>query len=127
MFDSYIITGINKAVDLLKEKADIQTPVDYGDLIANTKKKQTRREWNAITWWLINETEYAEYVEYGVWKSYNYYKDGNRRKWWKPFHTWEGARMFTKAQFENESKARAIIEAEIDKGIQFINNQSKTR
>lgn len=122
MLETYIKTWIEKWVELLLKEAEKNTPEDTYKLQEGNKKQPIRQQGDIISWWLINETEYAPYVEYGVsGKKYNYYKWGGRRAGWSPFYSWVGARMYSKAQFENEKEVKSIIEGEINKFIRQLN------
>ena len=124
--DSYIIDGIEQATNLLLNKAKLYTPEDTMLLQNSTKELPVTNIFWMISWWLINETPYAAYVEYWVMsKSYNYYKAGGRRAGWHPFYTWVGARMFTRAQFENENQVRLIVMNKINEWIRAFNSQNK--
>jgi len=56
-------------------------------------------------------------------KNYNYYKSWWRRLGGKPFYSGIGAQMYTKTQFENESKVRDIIMEQINLGIKAFNKK----
>lgn len=87
------ISSINESLQIIKSEVDANTPEDTGNLVASNKIEEARQEWNRIVWRVVNETEYAKFVEYWVWgKTYKY----NKPKW-RIFHIWIGARMFTKA------------------------------
>lgn len=124
MLDSYIIRWVEQATDLLLNEVQKQTPEDTWNLQSNNKKINVSNSNWIISWWVINETPYALFVEYWVQsKQYNYYKDWGRKKWWSPFYRGIGARMFTKAQFENQRKVRDIILSQINKGIKDFNSK----
>jgi hypothetical protein len=77
---------------LLKVEIDLNTPIDQGELISNTKIAKADIVWNQIKWSVYNDTSYANYVEYGVqWKTYNYHKQK------RIYFVWVGARMFTRS------------------------------
>lgn len=126
MLDSYIKRWIWEATTFLMEKVKAQTPEDTWELQNNNKTQPITESWWIISWWLINETPYWPYVEYWVnWKSYNYYKSGWRKNWWTPFYRGIWARMFTKAQFENQTKVREIIMKHINQWIKDFNSKKK--
>ena len=116
-----MINGINKATKLLLKKAKDLTPEDTYKLQKNNKEQKIENTNWIISWWLINTTPYAKYVEYWVGRKYNYYKWSGRRRGWKPFYSWVGARMYSKTQFENQTNVRNIIIEEINKWIQALN------
>ena len=126
MLDNYIIKWIREASDMFLQKVRLQTPEDTGELQSNNELQPIINTWWIIKWWVINETPYWPYVEYWVnWKSYNYYKWGWRRLWWSPFYRGIWARMFTKSQFENQTKARGIIINYINQWIRDFNSKKK--
>jgi len=123
MFNSYIRQGIDKATDLLMVEAKKRTPEDTFELQKwHQKQPIVDSNW-LISGWLVNKVSYAKYVEFGVGKSYNYYKDWGRRKWASPFTSWIGARMYSKTQFENEKQVKAILEQYINQGIKNLNRK----
>lgn len=125
MLDNYIKQWIEEATTFLMDKVKAQTPEDTWELQSNNKKQPITSVWWIIKWWLINETPYAQYVEYVNWPAKNYYKDGGRRKWAKPFYTGQWARMFTKSQFENQSKVMDILMKYINQWIKDFNSKKK--
>lgn len=132
MLDSYIRKWIEEATTFLMDKVKAQTPEDTWELQSNNKTQPITESWWIISWWLINDTPYWPYVEYWVnWKAYNYYKNGWRRSWWSPFFKWWDfngmlwARMFTKSQFENQSKVRDILMKYINQWIKDFNSKKK--
>jgi len=126
MLDSYIRQWLMEATDFLMWKVIEQTPEDTWELQSNNKKQPITESWWIIRWWLINETPYWPYVEYWVsWKSYNYYKGWGRKRWATPFYTGIWARMFTKAQFENQRQVREIIMKHINQWIKDFNSKKK--
>jgi hypothetical protein len=126
MLANFIIQWVENALNFLKDKVDKQTPEDTGLLSQNNKKQPVRKIWDWIKWTLINETPYAPYVEYWVWgKSYNYYKNGGRKSWASPFYRGVWARMYTKAQFENQNTVRNLIMEKINEWIKIFNNTKK--
>ena len=108
--DSKIKLWINKATSYLKDKVDEKTPEDTFELIKNNKRELAKKEWDRYVWEVLNDTEYALYVEYGIWwEQYNYYKNSWRKGWWSPFYKWVWARMFTRTSDEEESEVYNII------------------
>lgn len=93
--------AIDEALVKIKEEVDRNTPIDKGDLIANTKIRPAEDVNGRISGSVYNETEYGKYVEYGVGgKSFNYHKAK------RIFYSGVGARMFTRAY--NSTKATII-------------------
>lgn len=124
MLDRYIVDWMHEVTEFLLWKVREQTPEDTWELQSNNREQPISNNWIIVKWWLINETSYWPYVEYWVGsKSYNYYKWGWRRKWWKPFYIWVWARMFTKAQFENWNRIREIFIRHINQWIKDFNSQ----
>ena len=121
MFNDVILLWVNKALVKLKQLVDEKTPIDTSTLIGNNIIIPATINWNIISWKVINETEYAPYVEYWVQgKGYNYYK-GDRKSWWSPFYSWVWARMFTRTRDETEAEVKAMIEQELNLYIKSLN------
>lgn len=102
--------GVNKALEYLKKKIDEKTPEDTFTLIGNNDIEKAIQTGTSIKGSVYNNTEYAQYVEYGVMsKTYNYYKNAGRRGGRAPFYSGIGARMFTKSADEEEQEIYNII------------------
>ena len=109
---SSIKKGMQEAVDYLEVKVKEKTPEDTYELINNYKQDITQTK-TKTKGELYNNTEYAQYVEYGVGRPYNYYKGSGRRKGKAPFYIGVGARMMTRTIDNEEEKVYNIIKNRI--------------
>lgn len=62
----YIIGGVNEALQLLKTEINKNTPEDTKTLVGNNKILPAVSNGTSVGGAVINDTEYAPYVEYGV-------------------------------------------------------------
>ena len=92
------------------QKIEEKTPEDTFELKKKNKMQLPRMEWTHMVARVTNDDEKWVYVEYGHEpKEYNYYKNSWRRKWWEPFYSWVGARMFSRTKKEMESTIRKTL------------------
>lgn len=105
-----VTQAVNAGVDELKNNIDSKTPEDTKTLLGNNKIKKASLSGEQITASVSNDTEYAQYVEYGIWwRKYRYNKPkGN------VFYTGVGARMFTRASDESQDKITKDITTALD-------------
>ena len=100
-----LTSGIDLWLDLLKQESEKLTPEDTKTLLWNYEIDRAKISWNYVTGRVFNDTEYSEYVEYGVMgRIYKY----NKPKW-SIFKIWVWARMMTLAQENNRDKVQQII------------------
>ena len=67
--------AINEALVKIQDEVNLNTPIDTGDLVQNTKIRPAEKSGDKITGSVYNATEYGKFVEYGVQgKTYNYHK-----------------------------------------------------
>lgn len=126
MFDKYIRNFVREASEFLLQKVKDQTPEDTWELQSNNLIIPLTDDWTTVRWGVENRTPYWPFVEYWVnSRSYNYYKNGWRRRWASPFYTWVWARMFTKAEFENGKEIMNIFEKNLNEWIRAFNSQTK--
>ena len=82
--------GANKALDVLKEDINTNTPEDSKTLVRANKIKKASNIGSKVIWSVYNDTEYGKYVEYWVQgRTFNYHKPK-----WKIFKTGVGANMY---------------------------------
>ena len=110
-FQKEINKRMRIALDFLEDEIIKWTPEDTWVLINNYEKWDIIQIWDKTIWYIENNTDYAWFVEYWVWKKYNYYKNWWRKRWWSPFYSWVWARMITKAfeWQENINKVKQIF------------------
>jgi hypothetical protein len=104
--------GVNRATETLKKEIDRLTPEDTGRLLANNKTKQAVSQGDKVTGAVVNDTEYAGYVEYGVGRKFNYHKPKG-----SVAYRGIGARMFTRAFDANRKKLSEIIAESVKKAV----------
>ena len=64
-----------KAIDYVKSEVDTRTPEDTRTLLGNNQTLPIRVDGNKVIGEVVNETDYAGFVEYGVGnKKYRYNK-----------------------------------------------------
>lgn len=101
-----LIPAVNKAIQVLKDDIDSKTPEDTKTLLWNNRINPASVSWNVVVASVENDTEYAQFVEFGVWwRPFNYNKPkGNI------FFRWTWARMFTRARDEKDTEIRGILD-----------------
>lgn len=103
--ETQITEWVSKGLDILQQEIDKRTPEDTKTLLSNNKKIWPVKTLTTIGWSIENDTEYAFFVEFWVRnRVYNYHKPK-----WTVFYQWVGARMFTRARDDNETRIRNII------------------
>lgn len=80
--------------EIIKNKIDEKTPEKTKELIWNNIIWETIRFWKKYLKKIYNITPYVIYVEYWVWKVFNYHK------WKKIYYTWIWAWMFLRTKKE---------------------------
>lgn len=86
-------TGINKALNPMKEFIETISPEDTRDYVLNHKIKPAKREWDAIVWSVFNDSEHAFGVEFWFRKSpVNWSKQD-----WVTIYNWVWAKVYTRA------------------------------
>lgn len=90
--------AINSALPTLKKWIEDRTPEDTKTLVSSYQVKEaTTSDTQGI---ISTSVNYAKYVEYWVWRVYNYQKP----RWNKGWYRWNGARMFV-IWYENTRQA----------------------
>jgi hypothetical protein len=102
--------GVDKATETLKKEIDRLTPEDTGRLLANNRQKKAVAQGDTVTGAVVNGTEYAAHVEYGVGRKFNYHKPKG-----SVAYRGVGARMFTRAFDGNRKKLSDIIADSVKK------------
>lgn len=90
----------------ITNKVKEKTPEDTKTLIEWYEVSQ-----NGKTWKIENNTEYAAYVEYGVWSIYNYHKNGT------VYYAGDGAWMIRRTADEEEQNLADLIAKDISKNV----------
>jgi len=106
-YETRLKSWIDEGLKILKDEVDRNTPEDTKTLLWNTEIFPATQFWDTITWEVSNSTDYVWFVEFWVWKDYNYHKPK-----WTVFKKWTWARMFTQAY---ETKQKEIINLLKDK------------
>lgn len=83
--------NMKEALEYVKDEVDSKTPEDTKTLLWNNTIEPIIKLDTKIVWVVSNDTEYAPYVEFWVWRNYNYNKPKGTI-----FYSWNGARMFTR-------------------------------
>lgn len=89
---------------IMKETIKDNTPEKTRKLIGNIEEWQTIDNGRKIHKKIYNNTPYAKYVEYWVWKIFNYHKG------WQVFYRWDGAGMFARSKKQLEWKFKKITD-----------------
>lgn len=95
---------LDKFSDILIKKIDEKTPEDTKTLIQNNQKSEIIEHNWKLYQKVFNDTEYAIYVEYWVWKIFNYKKNK------KIFYTWNWVWMFARSKKELEWKFKKLTD-----------------
>jgi hypothetical protein len=95
---------MNISLNVLKASIDAKTPEDSKTLIWNNKIEHAKIVGDTVVWKVVNDTEYAELVELGVWLPFNYHKPKG-----KVFYRGSGARMFTRGLDSSRNEILNII------------------
>jgi len=94
-----MIKKLDKYTDVVKKKIDEKTPEDTKELLWNTQRSEVIENGNKLYSRVFNNTEYAPYVEYWVWREFKYNKPKG-----KIFFTWIWAGMFWRTWQEVKDK-----------------------
>jgi hypothetical protein len=100
--------GVDAATARLKLEIDRLTPEDTGRLLSANRTKPATQRPNAVVGAVVNNTPYAQYVEYGLGRSFNYHKPRGVVAF-----RGIGARMFTRAFDGNKKELVKIVGDEI--------------
>lgn len=92
-------SNMNEALGYVKQEVDNKTPEDTKTLLWNNTIEPIIELDTKIIWVVSNDTEYAPYVEFWVWRSFNYNKPKGTI-----FHVWDWARMFQRTADDEEVK-----------------------
>lgn len=110
-YEKRIISWINKALPILLEELKRLTPEDTREMLNSYVVDNARVDWNSIIGSIGNTTDYAIYVEYGVWwLTFNYHKPKG-----SVFYQWVGNRTFARAVDNVRDRVLQIILDEIDR------------
>ena len=90
---------LKKFAWIIKEKVDEKTPEDTKELLWNNLIWPLEQVGTQIGIRVFNKTEYAPYVEYWVWRNFEY----NKPKW-NIFYKWIWAWMFGRTWQEYKNK-----------------------
>jgi len=98
---SIVKTRLHDFTNIVKQTVDSKTPEATQTLLKNNDRSDVVHVGNKLYSSVYNnDTEYANYVEYGIqWKAFNY----NKPKW-SVFLTAQWAWMFRKTRFELQDK-----------------------
>lgn len=96
--------GVDAATDRLKLEIDRLTPEDTGRLLAGNRVKRATEKPGGASGAVVNNTPYAQYVEYGLGRPFKYHKP----KGVVAFRG-IGARMFTRAFDGNKKELVKIV------------------
>lgn len=111
--DSLIVDAINAELPWLLNEVKSRTPEDTTRLLGEHEIVKAKKVWWSIVWEVKNDkTPYGVYVEYWVWRPFNYHKPKGT-----VFRRWVGARMFTLAFDENQEQITKNITKSITEWI----------
>lgn len=92
---SKMIKKLDKFTDIVKQKIDEKTPEDTKVLLWNNERSEVIDYWDKLHSRVFNDTEYAPYIEYWVWREFKYNKPkGNI------FYEWNWAWMYWRTRKE---------------------------
>ena len=101
-FDAFCKKTADDLAKRLLRKATLRTPVDTGFLRDGWDVGAIQKEGSTYTVEILNNTEYASYVEYG-------HRTGNHKGWVK------GKFMLTVSEMELQAQTPAFLEKELYK------------
>lgn len=90
---------LDKFTDIVLDKINEKTPEDTKELLWNNQRSEIIENGDKLYSRVFNDTEYAPYVEYWVWREFKY----NKPKW-KIFFTWIWAWMYWRTWKEVKDK-----------------------